>query len=631
MKNHSMTALILFLLQILCLAGCGSNGGTTTGAVSTLAASQKCIMCHGGSDPSVPTVSPVTGARYSDEWIQSAHNTESSANKSGNGTSCSGCHGSAHNHPNDYCGQCHGGSGAPAVTWLNPDATGQCWNCHRADLPKSSPAHFYNITGAGVHPAMYVTARRQSACSSCHNPHLPDPTQEMKDWAGSPHGDVKGAGWSNRDFKNTSSNGTYNCIRCHTATGYKNFLAGNWSNPFPTTTWATPADGNGREVLTCDACHASYDFRNSFRRPPAFTAPYNKGQNPAAFPDAGASNLCIACHSGRESGNTINAITDFTNASLPSPHHAPAAGLMYMTTGFTGFTSANTVIGTSTYGKSLTPDTTVPGGITGGVGSTHRKLGTELIRGDSHNPTVFTAGNFDADGPCVTCHMNATGRPNRVTSHTWQINGNAFDQVCTNCHPSENTVPLTSANFLTAFVEPQSEAFETCLTLLENTLLAQWNIQFKNGSFYDLTKDPTGATRVTDWTRQQAGAKAPAGVTLPLTTPQAKKLMGACFNISLLYNDPAAFAHARTFSRRLVYDSIDYLDDGKLNLSAGATALASGQKLADGVTNAFGKDTKAYNTSGKTITTIYGSTSEAMLYLIAWSRQTGAWNSPERP
>ena len=168
----------------------------------------------------------------------------------------------------------------------------------------------------------------------------------------------------------------------------------------------------------------------------------------------------------------------------------------------------------------------------------------------------------------------------------------------------------------------QSDAFQTSLTLLENTLLAKWNIQFKDGSFYDLTKDPTGKTTVKDWTRRQAGANAPAGVALPLTTAQAKKLMGACFNITLLYNDPAAFAHAQSFSRRLVYDSIDFLDDGRLNLSVGATAIASNPAT-------YGKGASAYTNA--TLQTLSPGTTLAMIYIINWNRTTGAWVSPERP
>ena len=616
MKIQKGLALTLLFTLMVLFSGCGSNGGGSTGPVDTLAVSQECVPCHNGSDPSAPSISPVTGALITADWLLSAHNTDSAANQSGRGAGCPNCHGPGQNHPNDYCGQCHGGGGAQTLTWLNPDAMGQCWNCHKADLPKKSPAHFYNITGAGNHPAMYVTPRRQHACSSCHNPHIPDPTQQMTDWAGSAHGNVTGAAWATEDFKKVLNGGSYQCIRCHTATGFKSFLAGNWADPFPTTTWATPADGNGREVLTCDACHANYDFRKSFRRPPAFTAPYNKGLSPGLFPDVGASNMCIACHTGRENVDSVKAVADFTNASFVNPHYLAAAGLMYMKTGFTDFVPPSTVVGATTYGMTLTPDNiSTPGGIAGGVTSTHRKLGTPLINGDSHNPAVFTPGNFDADGPCVTCHMNATGRPDRITSHSWQINGNTYNQVCINCHTSEGATALNACNFQTAFLEEQSETFQDALTLVQTLLLKNYKISYDVNNypyFYDENLPPINGKKqaVKDWTRgtndQQIGLK----------------VMGACFNFNLLKREPAAYVHARTYARRLLYDTIDFLDDGVINLSAGATAIATDP-------GTYGKGAAAYTNS--TLQTLSPGTTPAMVYLIGWSRTTGAWSNPERP
>jgi hypothetical protein len=103
--------------------------------------------------------------------------------------------------------------------------------------------------------------------------------------------------------------------------------------------------------------------------------------------------------------------------------------------------------------------------------------------------------------------------------------------------------------------------------------------------------------------------------------------MGACFNINLLTREPAAFAHARTYTRRLIYDTIDWLDDNTMNLSVSATAVATDP--AD-----FTKGTNAY-TDG-TLGTIDPGTSEGMLFLVNWSRSTGKWinnsaTTAERP
>ena len=219
--------------------------------------------------------------------------------------------------------------------------------------------------------------------------------------------------------------------------------------------------------------------------PGAFTAPYNFHGAPAKFPDVDASDVCIPCHAGRESGETINTIADFTNASFKNSHYRAAAGLMYVKIGFTDFIDPNTPIGTSTYGKSLT--STEDGGA---LSSTHRKLGTPAINGDSHNPAVFTPGNFDSNGPCVTCHMQATGQPTRITSHSFDISPDAFNQVCINCHDYEGGVPLTGANFLQIFVEPQKEIFVDAWNLSVAILLKNYNISYTPTYpyFYDLAK-----------------------------------------------------------------------------------------------------------------------------------------------
>jgi len=84
--------------------------------------------------------------------------------------------------------------------------------------------------------------------------------------------------------------------------------------------------------------------------------------------------------------------------------------------------------------------------------------------------------------------------------------------------------------------------------------------------------------------------------------------MGACFNINLLTREPAAYVHARTYARRLLYDTIDYLDDGTINLSTGDTAIAF-----DNVMYVRG----ALATSPET--------TESYKYLTRYSRSTGAW------
>ncbi|HUJ18442.1 MAG TPA: hypothetical protein VL197_10685 [Nitrospirota bacterium] len=55
-----------------------------------------------------------------------------------------------------------------------------------------------------------------------------------------------------------------------------------------------------------------------------------------------------------------------------------------------------------------------------------------------------------------------------------------------------------------------------------------------------------------------------------------KNTMGAAVNLVVFSSteEPGAFVHNRYYAKRLIYDSIDWLDDGVLNYSAGATLTA---------------------------------------------------------
>jgi formate-dependent nitrite reductase cytochrome c552 subunit len=627
MKIHHTMAFVLLLLLPALFAGCGSDTAQTS---TTLVASQQCIGCHASNSKSI---SPVTGERITDEWQRSAHNTPNGArcpdchtnnHFHADFTDCLACH-SSHNHP-DSCGQCHGGSTKITncrdchdvasqlnASLTNPDAAGKCLDCHST----LGAPHFSNNISGITHDAQFVDLQNEGKCRNCHNPHDTTILPEARDWAKSGHGDVKAKPWAEEDLKSMTS-----CLRCHTATGFVNYVTSTPTFTLPT---APLAASGTYGVLGCNTCHTSYAFKQSVRQVAQYTAPYNNGLSPKTFPDVGATNLCIPCHSGRESENTIKAIADFTDVGFKNSHYMAAAGLMYMTTGFTNFTSANTPIGTTTYGKSLTIDniTDPLNGVAGGVNSAHRRLGTPLINGDSHNLPFFVAGNADSGGPCVTCHLNAITRAGttRPGTHTLAISSEAFEQICTKCHPSEEGTPLTGANFKTAFLEPQSEVFRNALTLAIALLQSpKYNIKYDPAThpyFYDLTTDPTGKTPVRDWTRGTQDQKF------------GQRIMGACYNINLLNRDPAAYAHGRTFTRRLIYDTIDFLDDGKINLTSGATALAQSQTQGSLVYGLYGKGSQAF-TDG-TLTELSPGTTESMVYLIGWTRGTGTWNTPERP
>lgn len=215
--------------------------------------------------------------------------------------------------------------------------------------------------------------------------------------------------------------------------------------------------------------------------------------------------------------------------------------------------------------------------------------------------------------------------------HELKMNAATFDKVCVKCHDSEGTTTLTGDNFVQHFLEPQKEVYLEAVKLALQLMKDNYGILMRDSSTsntfstgiygisaYDLTLDPTGGTSAKDWTR---------GGTL--TADQARNLLGAAFNLKLVTNDPAAYAHARTYVRRILYDTIDFLDNRVNDLSVGQTALAVSGQAGKLVTGKYTKGAAAY-TDG-TLTVPGAGTSESMLYLIGWSRSTGAWNAIERP
>ena len=562
-------SLLFSILTIALIAGCGGGGSTSSvPSANKLAASATCLNCH------ATDTTPGTGALVADEWRASAHNLN-------NGAGCADCHEPASDHPN-LCSTCHGG-GEFQVT-INPDSAGKCLKCHGpsqpSDLMMSLAPQHYGYSTARALPAAtrasYVSGQYQGRCRACHNPHLNTLTQQHRDYATSQHGDPKGVAWNSYEFKQDAYAA---CSRCHTSTGYIGFVTSGFTVP----TKGFGAGDPSRELLACDACHASYDFKNSVRQVPAFTAPYTAAGSAVSFPDTGKSNLCIPCHSGRLSGDDVAAVADFTDAQFVSPHYLAVAGLMYMKIGFKDFTTASAPANSATakysYGASYTMFTgpATPAAPAGQVNSAHRRFGTPLINGDTHTvanknglQTAWLPGTMDTGGPCVTCHLNAAdsngalSTNDRTTSHTLAINTNTFNQVCVNCHFDDLPAnAVTTANVKT-FLSDNYGDFRQALTLAQQILLAKYQISYTSvyPYFYDLAADPTGATAVLDWTRG--------------THNQAfgRRMMGACFNLNLLDREPAAYVHARTYARRLIYDTIDFLDDGNINMSVGSTATA---------------------------------------------------------
>ena len=454
----------------------------------------------------------------------------------------------------------------------------------------------------------------ERVCATCHNPH--QSSSQNREWAQSAHADTNplnlaaaqtgyfSGAWAHFNWSCDGSSltscatGTTNtdgphtnrraCQRCHTTMGFIAYVdtlkSGNTQRAHDINaglvSLVTFTTNFKPEMLTCSGCHM--DTRGTIRNPGAVTAIYDYISNDKTYarishtyPDLAGSNVCMTCHVGRVIGDTIKGLNDpallsagtisaldFGNASFVNSHYLSAGGQVF------------TVSGYEFGGRSYTNIAEYR----------HDKIGTPATR--QLPPYVDTGSN----GPCIGCHMS---RPNKNGNHLFlpvsrstttigQITGIA-SEVCFNCHGPSSTLILD-------LVEEQRRQFGASLEALQDQIELKLGYRFAPYSPYwyrtpyvDPKASCTDNQPVRNW--QTNGAEnAPTGTYDPYNSSSCtykgsgdgiagtgQNNMGAAFNFNLLEHDPGAFVHNRLYVKRLIYDSIDWVDDGMLNYSVGTT------------------------------------------------------------
>jgi hypothetical protein len=522
---------------------------------------------------------------------------------------CEACHGG---------GSLHNGSGPISLlsnttgTTLSGGVTvsGQfvmCTNCHElldstGTTTNSNPAHLaapsptgtqYTITDThfatpgvwngppnGRTNTVDITGyamdfANETVCTDCHNPHKA--ADISKEWASSKHADTYFAdAWAHYNWSQTSMKA---CQRCHTTTGFayyaETLAAGNQAladsiRAGTAVSQITPTTGFKPEMLECWGCHS--DNRGDLRNPGDYLATYVIGTVPNAsasyqYPNVAASNVCMTCHTGRDSGKAINqlntgqtATVDFGNYGYSNVdgHYLTAGGTMFKGTGyeFAGRSYVNP------------------------ASFRHYQIGTSA------------APNTGTNGPCIGCHMERPGLPGNHLFEPVEDSGgtitNVSSEICFNCHAGSSTS-------LAAIVNQEKSNYEDALSALTYELNAQnffFIPKYPSGlgafpyfftSAPPLTEPQTTCAQNVPVMNFQTGGTTPAGNctgTPPSckcvgnddgTVGTGKNNIGAAFNMSLLHHEPGAFVHNSRYVKRLIYDSIDWMDDGALNYSVGTT------------------------------------------------------------
>jgi len=414
-----------------------------------------------------------------------------------------------------------------------------CTNCHQKETAYHDPAtNAYSVMGEIITDSHFddpatqviegynVKADSDRSCRDCHNEHAANNTINNQ-WASSGHAghiseakaaagtdsvavhaagvtDADGPAFYHYDFK---AAGREACQRCHTSTGGKNYLSNPAAYDMNANDFSHLA-GEQREMLYCVTCHTNN--AGGLVAPGAITAEYNEpgdGATPVTFTSTGKSDICIACHAGRLNGQYIKDNYAAVNFGTFNSHYLAAAGILYNKIGYHFLADSEYANG---YFK-------------------HDTIGTEVVPGTGDG------------GPCVGCHMDG-GNANHTLSPLSADGGGAA--VCSACHLDLTAQGGGDYTLYPSVIEEEKAGFENALAAVR-TLLELKGIYINSAKYPYVYTDQAFTTSLTNWGDE--------------------KNLGATFNEVMLEREPGAFAHNRKYAKRLLFDSIDWLDNGALD------------------------------------------------------------------
>src|SRR5512133_3773643 len=552
-----------------------------------------CSACH----------SPTIAA----DFAASRHSVRAGA------ASCSFCHVQGVHNPQAACVDCHTPGNPLGLPWppagltfhTSYTGTNLCTNCHNLHNPAL-------VTGVPYpHFSTYSTAQYVTTnitCNECHNS-TADNTFHIysanRQWAKSSKANPTSPAYIGSgpytevnleaaDFKflgtpqpaKPATSASQDCVRCHTTTGFINYVTplepANPNSAFSDIhAWATAGDRT-REMVACNACHNSTNgFDASFSRrsigietDPTFnpgvlnvaawysyssaaTKKIIKAKSYANPAGTGMfdSNLCIACHTGKAAGDLIKLSGNCT-ASPSIACRVGVTGSFWAEVDFIDPHNMNTA------------NLMFPDGL---------RAGYEYRAGTSASPAHTNIGLDTTQGPCVGCHMSSPRKHSFAALSTASsgVIASITTNRCITCHGS--SAPLIDPGIL----QVKKEGYQAALVVIAAQLAAK-GIYYNPATapYFFTTADPaqqTLATRTVNW-NSNGGAF------------QGAHLMGAAFNLRLL-QPGAGWVHNSTYAKRLLYDTIDYLDDGtpaNSTVASTISGLGIDQNLKDRANNYIG-------------------------------------------
>jgi hypothetical protein len=641
-RKIGVIAVFLFILVASAMQyGCGSankesDGTTTTSEAATVGISN-CLTCHNpattlvqdwmnsrhgnhmlaaaklpndtetpGADPSPSSCAYECHDPFNDRddidlaYVQSAADpavTDWSAAASFIG--CEGCHGGGQSHNGipagipyatpgpRQCGQCH---------YLNDDLAKPEWvaeglyphhttsssgnNVRRniTDSHVDDPATGYGLA-TNIIEGYVIRTSQQNGCVDCHfKGHKMDLTINYQ-WGNSAHGghikaqkdaalaaglpgaiddatrlqllaDVTAAGadsstgdaWLHYNWDDRASRGS--CQVCHTATGIANFLSDPASydtsgagNDYSHLSGWTPTQASGQnEMLYCWGCHS--DSKGTLRNPGPIPTVYTYTPTSAGgfstttvnvtFPEARKSNVCVRCHGGRGNNDIILAnvqdadysTTDSVNRSTrAAEHHAPTAASLFAAQTHSGYEYA----------------------------------GQDYTGAPTHASIDIGSTGY---GPCVNCHMGgSTEAAASQKDHTFEATEHdGSDNITTIFHLTTcNTAACHISGMSVSVLEGKKDGFADAKAVLA----ALMNNSVTNYLGLNISTTSNNNYRTV-----------------------AVNAYGALMNQLYFTEDPCAYVHNSRYSRRLLFDSIDWMQDGDLDGTIDISGFATGATAA---------------------------------------------------
>lgn len=431
-----------------------------------------------------------------------------------------------------------------------------CFDCHGHEAKTETRYAGTDPTQATIHTDWAQSAHAGGLLAKKYASNGGSPTVASVITAGV-EDETIGNAWVHYDWDSSSR---ASCQRCHTATGAANFMTSpatyssannsfthlsGWSKN--ATTGVVTSSGQN-ELMYCWGCHTNAGT-GALRTPGAITETYSPATtgDPAttvSYPDVAGSNVCMTCHLGRETGDVIKNDQDADGVrSFVNSHYLAAGATLF---GKSGYEYAGQDYAKPSY-------------------FAHDKIGSSAAAGTGSN------------GPCAGCHMT-TPNSHKFTNVTKDTAGTITaltSTACITCHDGSHGTALTAGNADAAtFLATEEHHYHAALDALETALASKGIHYYAAHPYFYTAPYVVGGTNTafTNWVGVNA---------------QWKDVMGAAFNYNLLHHDPGGYAHNRMYSKRLIFDAIDFIDngvlDGTISVTGDAATYLDGNTTTAGV------------------------------------------------